>query len=201
MSDGARRLFVGVKISTQLQTGLNSPAPGTDRYFKEDNGEYLQIINQGEDKFIGRYLKDGFPIGDLDNVSRNVRSIIRLIAGDHRTKVRRMKCLGLRPPEVLCFAFSALAIGKRKGPSFWRGPKVAFVSPFLSDELDLRRLQALRALGDFEGNTLPLLKRLVTVLGNLREVNEHVIAALALDEPVALLVAEPLHGPLWHYSS
>jgi hypothetical protein len=78
---------------------------------------------------------------------------------------------------------------------------VAFVSPFLSDELDLRRLQALRALRDFEGNTLPLLKRLVTVLGNLREVNEHVIAALALDEPVALLVAEPLHGPLWHYSS
>ena len=84
MSDGDRRLFVGVKISTQLQTGLNSPAPGTDRYFKEDNGEYLQIINQGEDKLIGRYLKDGFPVHDLDNVSRNVRSIIRLIAGDHR---------------------------------------------------------------------------------------------------------------------
>src|SRR4026207_1061605 len=94
MSDGVRRLFVGVKISTQLQTGLNSPAPGTDRYFKEDNGEYLQIINQGEDKFIGRYLKDGFPIGDLDNVSRNVRSIIRLIAGDHRIEEEAVRIYG-----------------------------------------------------------------------------------------------------------
>jgi hypothetical protein len=84
MSDGEKRLFVGVKISTQLQSGLDSPAPGTDRYFKEGNAEYLQIVTQGDEKFIGRYLKNGFPIADLDNVSRNVRSIIRLIAGDHR---------------------------------------------------------------------------------------------------------------------
>ena len=84
MSDGEKRLFVGVKISTQLQSGLDSPAPGTDRYFKEGNAEFLQIVTHGEERFIGRYLKDGFPIADLDNVSRNVRSIIRLIAGDHR---------------------------------------------------------------------------------------------------------------------
>jgi hypothetical protein len=84
MSDGEKRLFVGVKVSTQLQSGLDSPAPGTDRYFKEGNAEYLQIVTQGDEKFIGRYLKNGFPIADLDNVSRNVRSILRLIAGDHR---------------------------------------------------------------------------------------------------------------------
>lgn len=84
MSDGERRFFVGVKISSQLQSSLNNPAPGTERYFKEGNGEYLQIINQGEEKFIGRYLDDGFPVANLDNISRNVRSIIRLIAKDHR---------------------------------------------------------------------------------------------------------------------
>ena len=82
MSD--KRLFVGIKISTKLQHGLDSPAPGTDRYFKENNGDYLQIINQGDEKLIGRFIKDGFPVGDLDNVSRNVRSIVRIIAGDHR---------------------------------------------------------------------------------------------------------------------
>ena len=84
MSEGDKRLFVGIKISSQLQSSLDSPAPGTDRYFKEGNGEYLQIVNHGDEKYIGRYLKDGFPVVDLDNVSRNVRSIIRLIAGDHR---------------------------------------------------------------------------------------------------------------------
>jgi hypothetical protein len=84
MSDGNKRLFVGVKISTQMQSGLDNPAPGTERYFKDGNGEYLQIIFQGDEKFIGRYLDNGFPVSDLDNVSRNVRSIIRLIVGDHR---------------------------------------------------------------------------------------------------------------------
>jgi hypothetical protein len=84
MSDGEKRLFVGVKISTQLQNGLDSPAPGTERYFKGGNGEYLQIVERGEERFIGRYLNNGFPVTDLDNVSRNVRSIIRLIVGDQR---------------------------------------------------------------------------------------------------------------------
>ena len=54
MAETDKRLFVGIKISTKLQHGLDSPAPGTDRYFKEDNTEYLQIINQGEEKLIGR---------------------------------------------------------------------------------------------------------------------------------------------------
>jgi hypothetical protein len=84
MSETDKRLFVGIKISTKLQHGLDSPAPGTDRYFKENNGDFLQIITQGEEKLIGRFIKDGFPVGDLDNVSRNVRSIVRIIAGDHR---------------------------------------------------------------------------------------------------------------------
>jgi hypothetical protein len=84
MLETDKRLFVGVKISSKLQHGLDSPNPGTDHYFKEENADYLQILIQNDEKLIGRFLKDGFPVGDLDDVSRNVRSIIRLIAGDHR---------------------------------------------------------------------------------------------------------------------
>jgi hypothetical protein len=79
-----KRLFVGIKVSRQLQNGLDSPAPGTDRYFKEDNDEYLHILTQGEEKLIGRFLKDGFPLDEIDNVGRNVCSIVRLITGGQR---------------------------------------------------------------------------------------------------------------------
>lgn len=79
-----KRLFVGIKISNKLQTELDSPAPGTERYFKEDNEEYLQIVAAGEEKLIGRFLRDGFPVGDIDNVSRNVRSILSLITRGQR---------------------------------------------------------------------------------------------------------------------
>jgi hypothetical protein len=84
MLDSEKRLFVGIKVSNKLQTGLDSPAPGTELYFKQDNKDYLQIINLGEEKLIGRFLKDGFPADEIENVSRNVRSIVRLITRGQR---------------------------------------------------------------------------------------------------------------------
>lgn len=80
MLEASHRLFAGIKISTKLQYQLNNPAPGTERYFKTEHSDSLHVITLGEDKLIGRYLKDGFPAADIDNISRNVCSIVRLIA-------------------------------------------------------------------------------------------------------------------------
>ena len=79
-----KQLFVGIKISSKLQSELDSCAPGTERYFKGNDVEYLQIVTLGEEKLIGRFLKDGFPVSDIDNVSRNVRSIVTLITRGQR---------------------------------------------------------------------------------------------------------------------
>jgi hypothetical protein len=84
MGEIGKRLFVGIKISKALQTELDSPAPGTEHYFRPDNLDYLQIITQGEEKFIGRYVNDGFPAAGIDDVSRNVCSIVKLITRGHR---------------------------------------------------------------------------------------------------------------------
>src|SRR5205807_2392987 len=64
------------------------------------------------------------------------------------------------------------------------------------DRLDVRGLSALGALHDLELNTLTFGQRLVTLLGDRREVDKDVLATLTLDEPIALLVREPLHGAL-----
>lgn len=85
MIEEAKRLFVGIKISKALQVELDSPAPGTKRYFEgTDSKDYLQVINLGEDKFIGRYVKDGFPAAGISDVSRNVCSILKLITRGRR---------------------------------------------------------------------------------------------------------------------
>ncbi len=76
-----KRLFVGIKVSTKLQRELDHCAPGTERYYKEDKPESLQIVTFGEERVIGRFLRDGYPVTDIDNVSRNIRSIITLITG------------------------------------------------------------------------------------------------------------------------
>jgi hypothetical protein len=85
MIDIAKRLFVGIKISKALQNDLDSPAPGTKHYFEgTDNKDFLQIINLGENKFIGRYVKDGFPAAAIADVIRNICSIVKLITRGRR---------------------------------------------------------------------------------------------------------------------
>ena len=83
MDDAVKRLFVGIKITRALQEDLDSPAPGMKQYF-DANNDYLQIVDFGENKFIGRYLNDGFPVANLADVSRNVCSIVKLITRGKR---------------------------------------------------------------------------------------------------------------------
>jgi hypothetical protein len=84
MAEVGSRLFVGIKITKSLQDDLNNAAPGTKRYFEENNPDYLQIVTFGEEKFIGRYLSDGFPAANIGDVSRNVCSILKLITHGRR---------------------------------------------------------------------------------------------------------------------
>ena len=84
MEEGTKRLFVGLKITKALQDDLTNPAPGTKQYFEGNSDEYLQIISLGEEKFIGRYLKDGFPAASISDVTRNVCSLVKLITRGRR---------------------------------------------------------------------------------------------------------------------
>ena len=82
MTEETKPLFVGIKISRTLQNDLDSPAPGTKHYF--EGTENLQIVDMGVDKFIGRYVKNGYPAAGITDVSRNICSIIKLIARGRR---------------------------------------------------------------------------------------------------------------------
>src|SRR6202162_6014996 len=61
------------------------------------------------------------------------------------------------------------------------------------------RLQAFRAFADLEFNRLPFVERLVSVHLNGRKMDKHVLAGLALDEPVAFAGIEPLHCSLFFH--
>src|SRR6185312_17475073 len=81
------------------------------------------------------------------------------------------------------------------GPPFWR-PAARSSKPKRLGGRDVRGLGTLRALDDLELHTLTLGQRLVAVHRDRREVDEHVVSTLTLDEPVTLLVREPLDGAL-----
>jgi hypothetical protein len=77
-------LFIGIKISPKLQSELDNCPPGAEHFFKEDKPESLQIVSLGSEMLIGRFLQDGLPVSDIDNVSRNVWCIVKLITHGHR---------------------------------------------------------------------------------------------------------------------
>lgn len=44
---------------------------------------YRQIVSRGEEKFNGRYVNDGFPVVEIENVSRAVPNSLKLIIPGH----------------------------------------------------------------------------------------------------------------------
>jgi hypothetical protein len=63
---------------------------------------------------------------------------------------------------------------------------------------NVRCLIPLRALHDLEGHFLSRRQGLEPVALDGREVHEHILSALLLDEPVTLSGIEPLHSTRWH---
>ena len=61
---------------------------------------------------------------------------------------------------------------------------------------DVLRLQTFRPLLDFELDLLPLIQRFVTIALNGGEMDEYVLARLALNETKTFRSVEPLHDTL-----
>jgi hypothetical protein len=64
---------------------------------------------------------------------------------------------------------------------------------------DVRSLQTLRSTGDFEFNRLAFVQRFVALRLNRGEMNENILAGLALNEPESLAGIEPLHCSLFSH--
>src|ERR1043165_4442553 len=87
----------------------------------------------------------------------------------------------------------------RNPPKTPRPPFGGLWSRFRKGKLDgddVRGLQALLPLHDLELDALTLGQRLVPLHRDRGEVDEHILALRPLDEAIALLVREPLHGAL-----
>lgn len=89
------KLFVGLEITTKLQENLDACKKAMELYFRLDNPDYLLVRRVGDKDCIGRIVSLPFPCQDLDNVQRNVISLIKLIAPNFR----------LGPDSVQLFAY------------------------------------------------------------------------------------------------
>jgi hypothetical protein len=95
--DKAIELFFGVKIDSKLREALAQAKPGDRRYFEDTNGQFLQIISVGEERWIGKVIKAGLNVTEVEDIQRNVSSILRRIAPGVRQSPSSVKIFATAP--------------------------------------------------------------------------------------------------------
>ena|SRR5579883_3518837 len=79
-----RKLFIGVRIDNKMRDQLDK-CPQRDRvFFEAEDGRYLIILRGAEDAFIGKLVDGATPARAMDDVRRNVMSILNRVCPGRR---------------------------------------------------------------------------------------------------------------------
>lgn len=82
--DLKRKMFVGVRIDNKMRDQLDR-CPQRDRvFFESADGRYLQVLRTEEDRYIGKLIEGPAPVASLDDVGRNILSILNRICPGRR---------------------------------------------------------------------------------------------------------------------
>lgn len=97
-------LFFGTKIDSKLREGLALSKAGDKKYFDGSSEEFLRILEIGDEKdkerWIGKVIKPGPAVTEVDDIQRNVISILRRIAPNARVPVSSVKIFVLQGAAV-----------------------------------------------------------------------------------------------------
>ena len=93
-------LFFGTKIDSKLREGLALSKPGDKKYFDGSSDEFLRVIELGDDKdkerWIGKVIKAGPAVTEVDDIQRNILSILRRVAPNARIPASAVKIFVLQ---------------------------------------------------------------------------------------------------------
>jgi hypothetical protein len=77
-------IFVGTKVDGQLRRRLESITGPDRKYFSRENTSFLTICKLGEDEYVGKVVEERLSTQRIDDVRRNVLSILQRLSPDTR---------------------------------------------------------------------------------------------------------------------
>src|ERR1700704_4907931 len=93
-------LFFATKIDSKLREGLALSKPGDKKYFDGSSDEFLRVMEIGDDKdkerWIGKVIKAGPAVTEVDDIQRNILSILRRVAPNARIPASAVKIFVLQ---------------------------------------------------------------------------------------------------------
>ncbi len=94
-----QQLFFGCKIDSKMRESLAQARPGDRKYFEGDSDEFLQICTFEQEKWIGKVLKAGMNVGEIEDIHRNIASILRRISPNIRASAPSVKIFHAIPDD------------------------------------------------------------------------------------------------------
>jgi hypothetical protein len=98
--DKSCALFFATKIDSKLREGLALSKPGDKKYFDGSSEEFLRVMEIGDDKdkerWIGKVIKPGPAVTEVDDIQRNILSILRRVAPNARIPASAVKIFVLQ---------------------------------------------------------------------------------------------------------
>src|ERR1700712_5751122 len=98
--DKSTSLFFATKIDSKLREGLALSKAGDKKYFDGSSEEFLRVLEIEEEKWIGKVIKPGPSVTEIDDIQRNVLSILRRIAPNARIPASAVKIFVLQGAHV-----------------------------------------------------------------------------------------------------
>ena len=128
--DKSCALFFGTKIDSKLREGLALSKPGDKKYFDGSSEEFLRVIELGDDKdkerWIGKVIKAGPAVTEVDDIQRNIISILRRIAPNARIAASAVKIFVLQGTGILAQVIDDEPEGDDVGEPGSSGPYITY---------------------------------------------------------------------------
>lgn len=84
-------LFFGTKIDSKLREALSQCKPGERKYFEGGSDEFLRIMEVEDEKWLGKVVSPGPAVTEVEDIQRNIVSILRRVAPNARVAPSSIK--------------------------------------------------------------------------------------------------------------
>ena len=83
------------RARAKLREALAQAKPGDRRYFEDPDSPFLRLCRFGDERWIGKVMDAGLNVTEVEDIQRNVLSILRRIAPDVRKAPSTVKIFAL----------------------------------------------------------------------------------------------------------
>ncbi|HEY3802255.1 MAG TPA: hypothetical protein VGL61_06595 [Kofleriaceae bacterium] len=128
--DKSCALFFATKIDSKLREGLALSKPGDKKYFDGSSEEFLRVMEIGEEKdrerWIGKVIKPGPAVTEVEDIQRNILSILRRVAPNARIPASAVKIFVLQGGAVTAQVIDDEPEGDEIADSASSGPYITY---------------------------------------------------------------------------